>query len=512
MRRTRQVPSNVPNLVPISLAATGLLAAFCTTDVKSASVPENSDVPASGKLFFQNRNINVTNLYNDTCAKCHGINGEGGGGGTKTLLEDDMFDQKLDRPYFDAIKDGVPHMGMEAYGGTMSDEVVWSLVVHVRELQGKAYRARKGSSKPDDSGVYKSKLHNFKVETFFDDQLKTPWAIDWLTDGNAIVTNRDGRVMVVDKARKSTLVEGVPESVELGQGGMMDVAVHPRYASNGWIYLTYSEPKKDSPRAAMTKVVRGKLKSSNGNWSWTSQETIFEVDQKFYTGAGIHFGSRIVFDGKGHVYFNVGERGGNMLAQEIDNPFGKIYRTMEDGKVPSDNPFVDQKAKGSHVAAMWSLGHRNPQGLAVDLAGNLWDTEHGPRGGDEVNLIKRGANYGWPVIAFSINYNDAPFRTPWPKEGQNLELPAFRWLPSTGASGLDTSKGNAFPLWKGDLLAGGLVGQNLDRLRMKDGKLVDREEILHGMGRIRDVAVGPDGFVYIVLNGPDKVVRLVPTK
>jgi glucose/arabinose dehydrogenase len=283
----------------------------------------------------------------------------------------------------------------------------------------------------------------------------------------------------------------------------MEVAIHPDYAKNGWIYLAYTEPGKD--RGGLTKIVRGKLEGTK----WTAQQTIFEADQKFYTGAGVHFGSRIAFDGKGKVFFAIGERGGNMLAQELTNPFGKVYRLNDDGSEPKDNPFVGQEGV---IKGIWTYGHRNPQGLAFDLDGNLWDTEHGPRGGDEVNRIDKGGNYGWPVVAWSINYNDAPFRTPWPKDDLKVNQPAFRWLPSIGACGLDVVRGSAFPQWKGDLVAGGLSGANVDRLRMKDGKLVEREELVHGMGRVREVAVGPDGNVYIALNQPDKVIRLVPAK
>ncbi len=163
-------------------------------------------------------------------------------------------------------------------------------------------------------------------------------------------------------------------------------------------------------------------------------------------------------------------------------------------------------------SATWTTGHRNHQGLAFDLEGNLWDTEHGPRGGDEVNLIVKGANYGWPIKAFSINYSDTPFRMPWNKPGEDYDfkLPAFRWLPSIGASGLDVANGPAFPGWRGDLLAGGLRGQNLDRFRMMDGEMIEREELIHNIGRIRDIRVHKDGTVYIALNQPDKIVRLVP--
>lgn len=447
------------------------------------------------------RATNVTRLYNDNCGKCHGEQGQGGGAGTKTLNTKELFDQKHDGRFFDIIKNGVPTGEMEAYGNTLSDEEVWALVVHIRENQAKALRAEFGSPKPDGAGVYSSKYEKFKVETVVPERqgLVTPWSMDWLPDGRALVTNRPGSMRIVEKTGVGPEIEGLPKSSEIGQGGLMEVAVHP---TNGWIYLSYTEPKTGNAGEGLTKIVRGKLVGSK----WTAQQTIWEAPQEFYSGAGIHFGGKIVFDGKGHVFFSVGERGGNMKAQALDNPYGKIYRVNEDGTVPSDNPFVGK----TKFPGIWSLGHRNPQGLVQGLDGQLWDTEHAPRGGDEVNPIQKGANFGWPVICFGINYNDSPFRLPWPVAGQDIKMPIYRWLPSTGASGLDVAKGKGFAKWKGDLLAGGLVGQNLDRIRTSGGKLVEREELVHGMGRIRDVCVGPDGNVYLVLNQPDKIVRLVP--
>lgn len=498
-------------LVLLSLLVTSSVASWnCLSTGSSAEgnvTPPTTEAVSSNVPKLQA--TNVTNLYNTTCGKCHGVNGEGGGGGTKTLLSEDKYDQKHDKPFFEAIKNGVKDMGMDGYGATMTDETIWALVVHIRELQGQWIRRTKGSSRATN-GVYSTNRHNYKVETVIDQGkgLATPWAIDWLPDGRMIVTNRPGSVMIYDKGELST-IEGVPTSLEIGQGGMMEVAVHPNYKQNNWIYLAYTEPAASGGRAGLTKIVRGSLRTEAGRTTWLAQKTIFEADQKFYTGAGVHFGSRIAFDGKGHVFFVIGERGGNMKAQELDNPFGKVYRVNEDGGIPSDNPFVNREGA---IKAIWSYGHRNPQGLVFDREGRLWVTEHAPRGGDEVNEIKKGANYGWPVICFGINYNDAPFRTPWPKEGQNFEMPIFRWMPSTGACGLDTMKGSAFPNWAGDLMAGGLSGANVDRIRVSGGKLVEREEILHGMVRVREVATGPDGFLYIALNQPDKVIRLVPAK
>jgi glucose/arabinose dehydrogenase len=454
----------------------------------------------SKTVLQQGRAVNVTRQYNDNCSHCHGENGQGGGAGTRTLNTKELFDQSKDHSFFDAIKKGVPERAMPAYGETMSDEEIWAQVVHIRELQAKALRAEFGSPKPDAAGVYTSGKAKFRVETFVEGGLQTPWSLDWLPDARALVTNRPGRMNLIEKDGKlASAIEGLPESSEIGQGGLMDVRVHP---TNGWIYLAYTEPKTGDKGQGLTKIVRGKLQGAR----WTGQQTVWEAPQEFYTGQGIHFGGKIAFDGKGHVFFSVGERGGNMRTQTLDIPWGKVYRLNEDGTVPKDNPFVGK----TKFEGIWTWGHRNPQGLALTPDGQLWDTEHAPRGGDEVNPLQKGSNYGWPIVSFGINYNDSPFVTPWPKEGQDLKLPIFRWLPSTGASGLDVARGAAFPAWKGDLLAGGLAGQNLDRIRVKDGKLVEREELLQGMGRVRDVRVAPDGKVYLVLNGPDKIVRLVP--
>lgn len=447
--------------------------------------------------------VNVTRLYNDTCAKCHGENAEGGGGGTKSLLSLDKYDQKWDKPFFDAIKNGVPQMGMEAYGQTMSDEECWALVVHIRELQTKGLASQLAAPKPDANGVVTTKLAKFKIEDVVTSGVRTPWAIDWLPDGRMLVTSRPGPVYVYSKSGQLLgSVEGLPKSVELGQGGMMDVAVHPSYAKNGWIYLSFADPGEGG--TAMTKVVRGKLTGSAGSFRWSDQQTIWQAPKDAYNGAGIHFGGKIVFDGKGHVFFSVGERGGNMAAQNPDNSIGKVMRLNEDGSMPSDNPRPGNP--------MWTYGHRNPQGLAFDAEGNLWDTEHAPRGGDELNLLERGSNYGWPAVCFGINYNDSPFVTPWPKPEQNIKMPQLRWITSIAASGLDTVHGSAFAPWKGDLLAGGLASTVVLRLHVKSGKFLETERIFDGHGRVREVAVGPDGLVYIALNEPDKIVRLVPTK
>jgi aldose sugar dehydrogenase len=456
--------------------------------------------------------INLTRLYSDTCAKCHGEQGEGGGGGTKSLLMPEKFDQKTDKAFFDAIKKGVPDAGMDAYGPTMDDATVWGLVVHIRELQNKGLENTFENPRLAADGVYTSQRVRYKVETVVEKGLglAVPWGLDWLPDGKMLITNRPGALRLSQNGEVGPPIEGIPTTREIGQGGLMDVAVHPNYAKNGWIYLSLTDPSSTDTGAGMTKIVRGKLKIEGLKGTWSEEQTIYQSKPETYSRSGVHFGSRIVFDKKGHVFFSHGERGSGEKAQDLTLPNGKIFRVNEDGSIPKDNPFVGDP---KNIPALWSYGHRNPQGLVMDLKGNLWDTEHGPRGGDELNSIQKGANYGWPIIATSINYNDSPMSTPWSSESQKFTTPVLRWLPSIGACGLDVMKGSAFPEWKGDLIAGGLaLGGPVFRLRVQNGQVIEREKLLWRQGRVRDTAVGPDGLVYVILNQPDKIIRLVPVK
>jgi len=469
------------------------------------SVGKNANAKPSTANMGQQQT--VTAYYNTTCSNCHGVNGEGGGGGTRSLNTWAKFDESNDKKFFDVIKNG-SEGGMEAYGAALTDAQIWAQVVHIRELQYKALRAEKGSPKAVN-GVYTSKHAKFKVEEVIPQGrgLKTPWGIDWLPDGRMLVTNRPGSMLIMDKSGALASIEGMPQTIELGQGGLLDVAVHPKYAQNGWVYICYADPGPDG--SALTKIARGKISFGAGAPKWNSQQTIFEAPKEFYSRAGVHFGSRIAFDKTDHVYFVVGERGVNERAQKLDNPYGKIYRLNDDGTEPKDNPYI---GRTGGIKGVWTYGHRCPQGLAFDLDGNFWNTEHGPRGGDELNMVQKGGNYGWPIYVSSINYNDMPMGSPWPKNGDKINQPAHRWLPSIAASGLDVVRGPAFPGWKGDLIAGGLAGSMVERVRMKGGKKVEAEELLQGIGRVRDISTGPDGYVYIALNQPDKVIRLVPAK
>ncbi|MCC6969153.1 MAG: PQQ-dependent sugar dehydrogenase [Phycisphaerales bacterium] len=458
---------------------------------------------------------NVDALWTGSCASCHGDKAQGKT--AASLLTKEKRDLSLLRPFFDTIKNGAPGVENHAFAAgasALDDKQLWALVAYIREQQENA-RYNAGEVAKAKDGVFTSQHHRYRMERFVKDGLDTPWAIAFLPDGRMLITNRSGKLVATKDGKTLATVQGTPSVVNDGQGGLMDVALHPEYAQNGWVYLSFQhgEPKKKG----MTKLVRGKIAGEGDSLTWTDEQVTFEAKPEHYLAAGgVHFGSRTVFqkhaDGKWCVFFSHGERGRMEMAQDVTRPNGKIHRLYDDGTIPADNPFVDNP-RAYH--SIWSFGHRNPQGLVFDLDGRLWDTEHGPRGGDELNLVEKGRNYGWPLVSFGINYSGDPFRTPWPDlasadvQAKNIAMPTFVWLPSIGACGLDVSTGGAFPNWKGDLFAGGLSGGNVDRIRVRDGKVVEREEILKNVGRVRDVRVAPDGTIYVVLNQADIVVRLV---
>jgi glucose/arabinose dehydrogenase len=286
------------------------------------------------------------------------------------------------------------------------------------------------------------------------------------------------------------------------------VAVDPDYAENGWIYLAYShalEAEAGQKRPpAMTRIVRGRLKDH----AWVDQEVIYEAPHATYRTTRHHYGCRIVFDPDGYLYFGIGDRGAQDQAQDLGKPNGKMHRLHRDGRVPRDNPFV---WRDGALASIYSYGHRNPQGLAVHpVTGRVWDTEHGPMGGDELNLITPGRNYGWPVVTYGLNYNGTVISELTRKEG--MEVPNLYWKPSIAVCGLDFYRGDKFPKWKNRLLVGALKYEEVDLLDIEGDRVIHQETILKNAGRVRDVACGPDGLVYVVLNQPGMVLRLSPIR
>lgn len=348
-----------------------------------------------------------------------------------------------------------------------------------------------------------SPTHSYRVETVAEG-LKNPWAVAKLPDDRYLITERGGQLRVVEKGRLlPEPVAGVPEVWARGQGGLLDVVLHPDYQNNGWIYLSFSKPL---PKGALTSIIRARLKENR----LVDIETIFEPSPEEASGGGVHFGCRLAFDGAGHLFFTIGDRGDatnpSNQAQRLDNVKGKTLRVKEDGAIPADNPFVGQAGARPEI---WTYGNRNGQGLVWDSAtGRLWETEHGPRGGDELNLIRKGLNYGWPVVTYGINYNGSPITEK--TEAPGMESPVVQWTPSIAASGLAVYQGEAFPNWRGNLFAGALAHQKIVRIVLDGTKGAGQEILLEGQGRIRDVRCFDDGFITVVFDQPGKVVRLVP--
>ena len=355
--------------------------------------------------------------------------------------------------------------------------------------------------------VYGSAQHSFRVVTVAEG-LEHPWAVGFLPGGDILVTERPGRLRIIRNGRLLPApVEGVPEVFAVGQGGLLDVMPHPDFATNRLVYLTYSKPL--GGQESTTAVIRGRLE----NDALTNVEEIFVAQTR---GRG-HYGSRLAFDGQGHLFVSVGERmaAPNLLeahpAQDFSNHHGTINRLMEDGSVPSDNPFVGREDVRPEI---WSKGHRNPQALAIHpVTGQLWEAEHGPQGGDEINLIEPGKNHGWPVIGFGVNYGSG-LRIHEGTMREGMQSPVHVWVPSIATSGMMIYNGNAFPRWKGSIFVGGLAGEQLARIEVGDSASPLEETLLKGIGRVRDVREGPDGFIYLAIddqaNGRTPIVRLEP--
>ena len=352
----------------------------------------------------------------------------------------------------------------------------------------------------DENKIYRSKEHTFRIETVADG-FSHPWALAFLPDGRMLVTEREGQLNLVEReGGKHTRIAGLPKITARGQGGLLDVAVHPRFAENNWVYLSYVAQGEGG---FGTHVGRGRLKGTQ----LTDFQVLFRATP--FTDTGQHFGSRLVFDGNGHLFISLGDRNERNSAQQLDNHNGSLIRLTEDGEIPKDNPFV---GRDKALPAIYSYGHRNIQGMTRHpQTGRIWLHEHGPRGGDEINTPEAGKNYGWPVITYGKEYY-GPSIGPAQKEG--MEQPLHHWTPSIAPSGMVFYTGNAFPNWRGDLFVGALVQTHLARLRFDGSKVVNEEQLLKEEGlRIRDVRQGPDGLLYLVVDaGKAPVLRLKPAQ
>ena len=345
----------------------------------------------------------------------------------------------------------------------------------------------------------KNPVNNKNTHEVVVSDLTNPWGFVFLPDNSLLITEKEGKIIHF-KNNTKTEIEGLPEIYVRGQGGLLDISIHPNYKNNGWIYFSYASPKGEG-KGGNTAIMRAKIKNN----TLIEKELLYKAEPN--TTKGQHFGSRIVFDREGYLYFSIGERGERDInPQDITRDCGKIYRLNDDGTIPKDNPFVDSK---NAKKAIWSYGHRNPQGMEIHPeTKDIWTHEHGPKGGDEINIIRKGKNYGWPIITYGKNYSGTTITNQTKKKG--MEQPLHYWDPSIAPSGMAFISSDKYGDWKGSLLVGSLKFSYLDRCEIKNGKVVKEERLLDGIGRVRAIEQGPDGYIYVGVEniGIVKLLRL----
>ena len=463
-------------------------------------------------------------LFTATCSGCHGTPEVTGR--APWLFDQKWLDGTDDEKIATTIRRGVPDKGMVGFTPEqLSDQQVFQLIAYIRTAT--ANLKPKPTYVADPEGqVITSEKQTFKLEVLTRD-VNTPFGLAFLPDGRLLITERNGTLRVLDKNKLSEPIKGTPKPHVQQDGGFLAVTIHPQYAKNGWIYLSYSEvqpgfvappppPPADpatapaNPPAAgpgggqgrgrggppqppsNTVIVRGKINKNN---EWTDQQIIFRSPTELYVSSGVHFGSRFAWDRDSHLFFTLGERGTMQNAQDLKNPLGKIHRVNDDGSVPKDNPFVDTADANKTI---WSYGHRNPEGLAWEPGtGTLWESEHGPTGGDEINIIEKGHNYGWGVASKGLQGGITK------TSETGMDDPIVYYTPSIAPAGMTFYTGTRYPAWKNtSLFVGGLVGQQLRRLEISQEKVVKQEVLFAQFGRVRDIVQGPDGYLYVALQSP----------
>ena len=465
--------------------------------------------------------------YQAHCASCHGEDLQGSGIGPALVGIELQYGESVEA-IASSITNGYPARGMPPWGASIDDGTVRSLAIYVAEQRANRpfsdFKTAKALHIP--TGVQHTEVHDFRLEVVATGIHALPFSIAPLPDGSLLVTEKQFGLRLVSPAGElSDYIQGTPRvhdsgielgELEYGYGWMLDVAIHPDYAENGWIYLHYGDLCEDCGTfraASMNKVVRGRIESGQ----WLNEEVIWEVPESLYAGfTDLAAGGRLAFDGDGFLYLSVGMMGPSNYQgiQDLSLPYGKIHRIKDDGRMPSDNPFRDTP---NAWPSIWTYGHRSPQGLAVDPAsGMLWGTEMGPRGGDEVNLLLPGRNYGWPLYSKGVNYDGSPvaYGTQLGIEFdlEDIEQPKVDLTPSPAVSSFSFYQGDAFPRWRDNMLIGTLKATQLYRVVVEGQNIVHTETLLQDLARIRDVETGFDGNVYLLLEhiSGGQIIRLVP--
>lgn len=450
--------------------------------------------------------VNVANsqdgerVYNTYCRSCHGTQMEGNSASALIKTEWKYGNSRND--LIRNVKLGIVSTDMPAWEQALKEKEITDVVDFIMAAQ---------KSSPVDKHIVPSQLatkdYSLKVEKFVESGLSEPWGIEFVDKDHALISERSGNIRwVINGKLDPKKITGLPLThYQSSTGGYMDIALDPAYSTNGWIYLAFSHTNgdvSDEKALALTKIVRGKIKDYN----WRDEQTLFEVPDSLMVVEGNRWGCRFLFDKAGYLYFSIGDMGKAMDSQHPGRATGKVFRINPDGSIPRDNPFIRNP---SALPAIFTLGNRNVQGLVQHpVTGEIWATEHGPKGGDELNILKNGHNYGWPLITFGVDYSGEPVSDKTHLEG--MEQPIIQWTPSIAVCPAEFSTSALFPKWKNNLLVGALGFEELRRLVIEKNNVIEQEMILKGSGRVRDIKTGPDGALYVLLNKPDMILRITP--
>ncbi len=439
---------------------------------------------------FGNAKVNYANY----CAGCHGEY-------MKSFADQQYSRNRKKEDLTKAIKVGYPDQGMPSFETTFSNEEIGNLVGYIWNAMNDVatYDFAKEEFNPSDT--FQSERMIYTLETVLDG-LEHPWAMAFLPNDDMLITDRIGALYRLTATKQLQAIANVPDVVAKGQGGLMEVTLHPDFANNRIIYLTYSKQKKlGGKELATTAVHKAKL---DGNRLVEGEDIFVALP---YSTTRHHYGSRIQFDKAGYLFVSVGDRGNrNRNPQYLDNHCGKIHRLNDDGSIPDDNPFVNEK---DAMPTIYSYGHRNPQGVVMDPAtGKIWEHEHGPRGGDEINLIEPGVNYGWPTISYGINYNGTSFTHKTQME--DMAQPKIYWVPSIAPCGMTFVTGDRYKPWKGHILTGSLRFKYVNLTTIENDKVTGEEKLLPNVGRVRALEMGNDDYIYVAVESPGAIYKIVP--
>ena len=436
--------------------------------------------------------IDAPALYATHCAQCHGANLEGG---TGSSLIDGVWDYGAKR-HFKArnIKYGILSAGMPAWQHALDDGQIEALLVFILDRESTA------APVPPPLPTHVS-TEDYELEvTPVVPGMGNPWAIEFIDARRALVTEVTGQLRwLIDDQLDPTPITGLPAVNTHVQGGLLDLVIDPDYAANGWIYICYTD--FDTDDNVMIAIARGRVRDHR----WIDEQSLFKAPADQYTGMNHNQGARVLIDEDGYLYFSIGDRGVSANGQLPSQAAAKVHRIHRDGTIPADNPFVGDPAA---LPSLYTMGNRNAQGLARHPAtGELWETEHGPMGGDELNRLSPGANYGWPRVTLGVDYDGTSLSEHTSLPG--LTDPIHHWTPSIAVCGIDFHDGTNFPAWRHNLFVTSLKFHQLRRLVVDEHGQVTHEEImLKNIGRARDVDIAPDGSIYVLTNNPGRILKL----